>query len=164
VKYLSDADWKKTDTLILSCIRELERWRREQDSRSPDERIDINDDSFLQVAIMHVACVVKHASFSSEKEHRLIAPDTLFAGAEVMRFRSSKTTVIPYLNVRMPKWGESRKGPPKYSPTFDDFYLEEIVIGPTPNPELTLGALKSLFARKQVPVAVRNSAVPYRDL
>jgi hypothetical protein len=164
VQYLSDADWKKTDKLILSCIKELDKWHRRQDSLDPDERNEIADDSVLQYAIMRIACVVKHASFLSEREHRLIAPDGYFAGKNVMNFRSSKTTVIPYMNVRMPKWGESRKGPPKFSPTFDDFYLEEVVVGPTPNPDLTVDALGSLFFGKRVPVVVRKSNVPYRDL
>ena len=62
VQYLSDVDWKKTHKLILSCIKELERWHQRRDSLDPDERNDIDDDSVLQYAIMRIACVTKHAA------------------------------------------------------------------------------------------------------
>ena len=64
----------------------------------------------------------------------------------------------------MPEWGKDKHGPPKCVPTYSDYFISEVVVGPTPNPELTASALDHLFRRKQVPVAIRNSDIPYREL
>jgi hypothetical protein len=164
VQYLENSDWNRTDALLDSCVGQLEGWRKYQDSLPPDERGRVDDNSFLQFQIMQPASLVKHSSFSSEMEFRLIAPDPFFTGQELMAFRATRTTVVPYLAVLMPEWGKSRNGPTKYPTTYNDFFLREVIVGPTRNPELTSTALKMLFERKNVPVTVSNSEVPYRDI
>ena len=163
VLYLDERDDEAVDDLLERCLVELDDWHNEQENLDPEERTSADDDRVLEAILSRWAGLVKHPGFASEKEQRLVAPIHIFPSTDI-HYRSSKTTVVPYAEVRMPKGGQERNGLPKHAPSFSDYYIAEVIVGPTPNPDLTSGALQHLFARKNVPVVVRPSAVPFRDL
>jgi hypothetical protein len=164
IQYLSSDDLQAQDSILSNCLKELDQWNQEQDDAPEDERESMPPELVLESIISRKASLVKHSAFENEREYRLLAPSLYHIGKGAVKFRCSRTTVIPYVEVLMPEWGKSKTGPPKFSPTYNDYFLHEIVIGPTPNPKLTKNALSLLFGGKSVPVNVKKSSIPYRDL
>jgi hypothetical protein len=163
VKYLRDDDWEKVDRILSQSLEVLDEWKKDQAAAADDERANHPDDKVLESIIANRACLVKHASFESEMEYRLLAPPRWFSGKSI-RYRCSRTTVIPYVDLLMPEWGKTKHGPSRSSPTFDDYFIEEVVVGPTPNPDLTVSALSGMFMGLSVVVPVRKTSVPFRDI
>ena len=97
----------------------------------------------------------KHAAFRHECEWRMVLtkPHKPMPG---QRFREGKSTMIPYVEVELNRNTEFKLS--------DKYMVQKVVIGPTPNVELSLEALRSLFASKGHPeVSVEASSIPYRD-
>ena len=166
VEYLGFDDFELQDRILRECLDALSKHHTEEDARPPDERLQIGDEEFLQWEISRRSCLVKHSGFETEKEVRLIAPSHLFSGAS-LKFRCPRTTVIPYLEVLMPKRKqENLRALGRMSGLKDDsYFIDSVVVGPTPNPKLTVKAIELLFESKQVDdVAVLESTIPYRDL
>jgi hypothetical protein len=161
VEYVRQDDWEKIDSYLLKSLQDLEEWHTYNEELDPEEQNSYPDEMVLETSLSHRASLVKHSAFEAEREYRLFAPPTMFGE---MKFRASRTTVIPYFELCLPEWRKSKKGPPKFSPTFDDYFIEEVVVGPTPNPKLTFQALDDLFRRKFVHVPIDVSKAPYRDL
>lgn len=90
-------------------------------------------------------CRVKDASFSAEKEYRLI-----LEGDDNVQFRAGKSMLIPYRTYDF--WTEYSKG------------IEKIIVGPCPNPKLSRDSLeKQLDVLGYSGVEVATSAIPYRN-
>jgi len=96
----------------------------------------------------------KHTAFRDESEWRLILskPHKPMPG---QRFRVGKSTLVPFIEVELNK--DSHRKPA------DAYMIHEVVVGPTPNAELSMEALRALFESKDQPqVRVEKSAIPYR--
>lgn len=90
-------------------------------------------------------CRVKDASFSAEKEYRLI----LEADNDV-QFRAGRSMLIPYRTYDF--CTEHSKG------------IGKIIVGPCPNPKLSLDSLqKQLDVLGYSGVEIATSAIPYRN-
>jgi hypothetical protein len=164
VQYLADNDVQMVDSLLNDCIKELEDWHHLQ-SVTPIEEKTRADDDYVLTSIMSRKCsLVKHASFSSEMEYRLTAPISLFSAKPMIQVRASRTTVIPYKVLLMPDWGKSQYGSVMAPGFFKDYFIEHIMVGPTPNPELTIGALSQFFISRRLAISMRKTSIPYRDL
>ncbi len=75
------------------------------------------------------------------------------------QFRSGKSTPIPFVEVMLDVERIGADMIPRKS-----YFINEVIIGPTPTPELTSAALKSLFASEGRPeVVVRPSEIPFRS-
>jgi hypothetical protein len=133
------------------------------DSDSPLEPFQLSDVELLQIQIAAKASLVKHGAFSNEAEYRLIAPSNYLNIPEVVEFRASRSTVIPYLSVHLPeRYTESGSF---HSFATEGYFIKEVIVGPSPNPDLTVRALNELFERQRADeVQVHGSDVPYRDL
>jgi hypothetical protein len=167
VTYVGEGDDFRVDLILRKCLDELEEWKQSQAALPIEERTSIKDEEFLRYVVAEKACLVKHRSFESECEYRLTAPNDFFTKTDVIKFRSSRSTIIPYIPVKMPPWSRSTPVPEpeaEMAAGFEDYFLKEVIVGPTPVPELTLGALKLLFRRMGANVNVRPSDVTYRDL
>ncbi len=164
VQYLADADVQMLDSIFDDCIKELKEWHHLQSIAPPEERTSA-DDAYVLTSIISEKCsLVKHASFASEVEYRLTAPISLFSTEPAIHFRSSRTTVIPYKILLMPEWGNSQYGSGVATGIFNDHFIEHIMVGPTPNPDLTVEALRLLFTRKRLSPLIVKTDIPYRDL
>lgn len=101
------------------------------------------------------APVYKHAAFRHECEWRMVLtkPHKPMPG---QHFREGKSTLIPYVEVELNRNLEFKLS--------DNYMVQRIVIGPTPNVELSMEALRSLLLSKGHPeVSVQASSVSYRD-
>jgi len=101
-------------------------------------------------AAVSLAAIIKSGGFKEEKEWRLIGPTHLFFDA---KFRPGNFTMIPY-------W--------EYD--FDvETTLESVIIGPTPEVELSeravAGLISSIFPKNSRLInSIKHSSIPYRKI
>jgi len=96
----------------------------------------------------------KHAAFSAEREWRMVLVKN-HKPMPFQRFRPGKSALIPYIEVELNRDLESKPVAP--------YIIKEVIVSPTPDPSLSVDALKSLFLSIGHPeVDVRPSAIPYR--
>jgi len=106
------------------------------------------------------AAMTKHSSFNVEREYRLLA--WLYGQGELVSYRPSRSTLVPYLKMRLPDpapsssaFGRSRS--PKAR------FIDSVTIGPTPHLELSADAVLGLLQSRGFDVPVKKSSVPFRD-
>jgi hypothetical protein len=88
----------------------------------------------------------KDESFSKEEEYRI----TYFGKSDEIKHREGKSMIIPYIEFS----------------TIDDIPLPitEIIVGPTPHPELSKMSVEGLLEHKGYKrVKVKKSEIPYRS-
>jgi hypothetical protein len=96
------------------------------------------------------APILKHRSFSEEREWRIISRPTVFQHAQY-DVRVGGSMLIPYF--RIPLSSDQRR-----------FELAEIVIGPTPHPIQSSRSVHGLLVKHQVECkSTKLSRVPYRN-
>ena len=101
----------------------------------------------LEQELDELACLFKDESFSEEKEVRLVVILDGFEGSKACKFRTGKTSIIPYIEVEFPP--ES---------------IKQIIIGPTLDQVRAKYSLEQLLFRKfglEMPEIIL-SKVPYR--
>jgi hypothetical protein len=95
------------------------------------------------------APILKHQSFSEEKEWRIISRP-LFSSHERFAYRPGASMLIPYFRIPLESDGHPMK-------------IEEVVVGPTPYLETSALSVRGLLAGHDLQrTSVRNSDVPYR--
>jgi hypothetical protein len=100
------------------------------------------------IFVRFLASSFKHHSFAEEEEWRLVSSAPVSSSA--VRFRAGGTTLIPYLEADVS--------------AIENLGLEEIVVGPSPNPEQSASAVELLVkSAGHRGIRVRNSATSYRD-
>jgi hypothetical protein len=101
---------------------------------------------------------VKHSAFQEECEWRkIVSKDSRVMPGQ--QYRVGKSSLIPFVEIML---DQKRRGA-ECVPA-EKYFIDEVVIGPTPAPELTLEALRSLFDSEGHPeVIVRSSRIPFRD-
>jgi len=88
----------------------------------------------------------KHPSFSDERECRVIVPGT---GSKSVSFRSGPSYLVPYIVLPLD--------------LARSHVLREVVIGPSPHPDLAREAVSRFLATHlSYPVTVSVSSVPFR--
>ncbi len=121
---------------------------------------------YLGVMLERRACFVKHTSFESESEHRILV-DGVFMNLQHLRFRSTRSSLVPYLVVEIPRFHSRYTGTSplhNWSPLAGRWdFVDRVIVGPTTNGNLTLEAVKAFFNRESMHVDVELSSVPYRD-
>jgi hypothetical protein len=101
-------------------------------------------------AALSLAAIIKSEGFKEEKEWRLISPALLYSDA---KFRYGNYTLIPY-------W--------EYDLAISNT-LESIIIGPTPEVELSERAVSGLLARifpnnPRLLANIKHSNIPFRKI
>ncbi len=100
------------------------------------------------------ASFIKHEKFSAEKEWRIVAYDDNHGYEKFLKFRDGRSFMVPYLEVPLrPDSTTTEKQEP--------VQIEEILIGPTPEPRLAKNAYE-LFKR-DYDTTVTSSEIPYRN-
>jgi len=75
------------------------------------------------------------------------------------KFRPGKSTLIPFVEIMLDVKRLEAECVPR-----DEYFIDEVVIGPTPTPDLTFEALRSLFDSEGHPeVNIRQSRIPFKD-
>jgi hypothetical protein len=113
------------------------------------------------------ACFKKSASFSSENEYRIVAV-TAYSAFSQMRYRTSRSCLIPYLVVEIPRHETGHDKDPDYpdteSPSENRYqFIKRVVVGPSPNMDLTLQAARAFFYTMRIGAHVVPSQVSFRD-
>jgi hypothetical protein len=160
---------------VLSSMKERSQARFFRRSRTtPESDTALN---YFSRAIDQLAPFIKHPSFSAENEYRLLF-DTYLSGQDVINFRASRTTLIPYVRLSVPEprpspqnqgstLSESAKQLTRFKPLKHldrrDSFVARVIVGPTPNMDLSTFAVRSFFYSRGLKVAVEKSEVPFRD-
>jgi hypothetical protein len=121
--------------------------------------------AFFKAIIEGNASFKKHPSFLSEKEHRLLV-DRVFM-SNYLEFRTTRSTLVPYIRMIIPRLHSRYDSSPEpLTWPIDEgrgHFVGRVVVGPTPNKELSLAALKAFFDKHALNVEVVPSTAPYRD-
>jgi len=122
---------------------------------------------YLRALLERRACLVKHPSFQNEHEYRLLV-DGVFRNLHLLDFRTTRSSLVPYVAVCIPKRHSSVMQQPEpvtpLSPLAGRWdFVDRVVVGPTANMSLTIEAVSSFFRREMLYVEVVPSGVPYRD-
>jgi hypothetical protein len=160
VSYLKTEDTNAIDDLIHKTMGRslslMSRIRVENTSADPQPEQPIKVADFFWTLIDTKASRIKHPSFSSENEYRLIV--TTFAGlAEHLCFRSSRSTLIPYIPLKFLCSNAVLK-------TSYPYFIDSVTVGPAPDLRLSADALEGYFLSRDLNVSVHKSKVPFRDL
>lgn len=103
------------------------------------------------IDIEFTACALKHPSFQDEREWRLVRHGVGDTDPK-LNIRPGKNTPIPYFELQLGR----AEGPAPLD--------VEIIVGPSPQIELAVEAVKVLMARFDCKGTCRKSTVPYREV
>lgn len=96
------------------------------------------------------ASAIKHTAFEDEGEWRLVSTAPRSYGDSEFGFKSGLSTVVPY-----------------YSLPLDPSCIVEIIVGPSPHPELARGAVGGLRFRYNLKAVdqwhIKSSKIPFRN-
>ena len=96
------------------------------------------------------APILKHKSFSEEREWRIITRPMACVNKQ-FGYREGASMLVPYFRIGLASEQEK-------------LTIKEIVVGPTPHPEQSCHSLQGLLVRQTMKdVTVRNSETPYRN-
>lgn len=90
----------------------------------------------------------KHPSFKQEDEWRLIS-DPSHNRSRKVEFREGPSLIVPYIEFSL-------------SNKIGDIPIKEIMVGPTPHPELSLNSVGELLKSKGISCHLSKSGVPFR--
>ena len=96
---------------------------------------------------LKVLCLIKHPSFSEEKEWRLISSYFASYAVQEIKFREGASMLVPYIEIPFP---DTR-------PVF-----EEVVLGPSQYQNLSMSALNMFLSNQKLCRNVLNCTIPYR--
>jgi hypothetical protein len=139
---------------LLSCIYEPEQQQQLIDQLIDETLSGFTGQSLKDRAnqflrrLLRLASRLKHHSFSEEKEWRLVSVPL----GERARFRRGRFSFLPYLDFSLDIDGRVP--------------ISEIVIGPTPEPELSNDAIMWMLHAYDYPpssVQITHSEAPFRD-
>jgi hypothetical protein len=90
----------------------------------------------------------KHPSFNQEDEWRLVSDPTDRIPRKI-KFREGKSIIVPYIEFSL---SNKMSGMP----------IKEIMVGPTPHPDLSLNSVGELLTNKGISCHISKSDVPFR--
>lgn len=165
MQYIKESDFTTIDDAISACkIMALDAANKSDGIVSPHPVSD-----YFYILIEAWACTVKHPSFSQEKEYRLMTKG-LSRTIDDLKYRACASTLIPYVIFNVPRWHSSvSKSEPNARDPLRGLmgrheYIDRVVVGPTPNMDLSVQAVQSFFETMNMYVEVVPSGVPYRDM
>jgi len=145
------------DTVRAEVIEALRRARESSKYFSPGSgRVDVPESQAFRLEIEAIAATYKDYSFQAEEEHRLLA-EFLFWGHPSVGFRTTRSSLVPYVVIEIPTADGN------FSEDTEWNAVRQVVVGPTPNPKLTVAAVKNFLFSQGLRIPVTVTSVPYRD-
>jgi len=95
--------------------------------------------------VLSAICLIKHSSFSEEKEWRLILSAEL--AYPKVSYREGATMMIPYVVLKI---GTGK-------------VFNSVLLGPSENVDLALSSLTGFLAQQEICKAIAPSYIPYRE-
>jgi len=147
----------KTGFILARCIYDLEQQNDliiefvdKQIKKIKNNSTEESADNF-QIEFLKIAALMKDNGFKEEKEWRLIS-DVKNTDDEGFSFRASKTTLIPFFKIPLTLLNLK-------------FGVDEIIVGPTPNPRLAhISAILFYYKCTGMTAKIEISKIPYRKL
>ena len=167
IDYLDASNVRSLDSAIDAAIRESTSESRE--NLNVEGHPFFTPAEYFEIRIEQSAGFKKHPSFSNECEYGLLVNGTL-SNQFYFEFRPTRSTLVPYIPIHIPRvppgGGATIESPlkgmlPPLSGHWD--FIDRVVIGPTPNKDLSLAAVAAFFDKQKMAVEVVSSAIPYRD-
>ena len=138
-------DQDEQKELVRTLVDRAIDWTGPQEKRMTQELRSLQETAFLALFNTY-GPLLKHPSFADEREWRII---TGFRGSA--EFREGKSTLVPYNKVQLYLTNEAVP-------------LEEVVVGPTPDPDRSRWAVRAFLDNSGLQSTdVACSSVPYRN-
>lgn len=137
--------------LIRRLVQTVAQFAEESNAHNQMSHDRVFRESFKRLGrlLPLIAPALKDSSFAEEREWRLVRLPSSFEEGE-LQFREGRSMLIPYYQHRFPN--NNGRVP-----------IEELIVGPTPHPELASEAAQALLMSQELPAAVvRSSSIPYR--
>jgi hypothetical protein len=100
-------------------------------------------------SLLRVGALFKHPAFSEELEWRAVSPVIVNYRESDIRYREGISTLVPYVPFNLSIPGA-------------EAYLDTVVVGPTPHPNLSINSISRFMSRSGRRIGVFNSQIPYR--
>jgi hypothetical protein len=102
--------------------------------------------------ILRIASLLKHPAFSEESEWRAVSPAFSNYVSAPICYRNGKSMLVPYIHFKLPTHNQLLNVP-------------EIVVGPTPTPNLSLNSISQYISKNtsNSPTRVSACLIPYRQ-
>jgi hypothetical protein len=166
VGYVDTRDKETIDKVIYAAYEEAKRYAADEEDGSrvvpPETRADSLNAHF-EWALKAIACGNKQKAFEVEDEFRLLVHSMRFRENNI-KFRTVTSTMIPYVIMAIPSLSE--RGPDYDFGNEKKFpwnAIQSVMIGPTPNMDLTQRSVEAFFALLGMRIQVSESEIPYRD-
>ncbi|HZI57439.1 MAG TPA: DUF2971 domain-containing protein [Verrucomicrobiae bacterium] len=160
VNYLRPDDLKSLDLMISEAIADSERLVAAMEPGQGTIASVANRVGSMRAQFEFRSGMIKHESFKDEREYRLIV--SLFDHGDLVSHRPSRTTLVPYLKMRLTDPAQVKSASLRVRSAMDRF-IESVTIGPTPHPGLSADAVLGLLRSKGFGARVEASSVPFRD-
>lgn len=145
---------KSQESWASAIMRRMVRKAKEATATSAPEHLIFNDIISKSLSdLLQVAATIKDETFHEEKEVRFISPMIETADPRVS-FRVGRSALIPFVEFDL------------VEDPHDTLRFDQIVVGPSPNQELTAAAIRGLVQQNGIEIihGVDWSAIPYREL
>ncbi len=130
--------------IVFMYLYEKEQYPLIPEFKNKLKDIFIND-------FVRYAPIIKHPSFSEEKEWRLISP-IVSSKHPKLKYREGNSLITPYFDFNL-------------NDDNGHVNIQEIIVGPNPHMELLMNAISGLMTNKKIKLkSIASSAIPYRIL
>lgn len=137
------------------AIDEIIQRRLEAAEGAARNTADFAVNTLFWIGVEATACGKKDAVFNVEGEYRLMIFN-INSREEALRFRTVRSTLVPYVPVCIPNGHLSKLDSPWEA-------IDSITVGPSANIDLTLQSVDAFFKVRKMNVKVQASRIPYRD-
>lgn len=116
------------------------------------EKVTLEFLSSYTEQILIELCRLKNPAFAEEQEIRLISKYFKSYIDPAIKFRESKTMLVPYIEFDLAGINDNNR------------LFREVIVGPAPNFGLAYAAIQNYLSNKDVCNVVSNSLIPYREI
>ncbi|MBH0197202.1 MAG: DUF2971 domain-containing protein [Nitrospira sp.] len=102
-------------------------------------------------SVLRIAALFKNSAFREEAEWRAVSPVVADYVHTNIEYRPGRSTLIPYKLFSLSRTDQAK------------LELEHVIIGPTPQMNLSMNSLGQLFSRNGISPMIENSQLPYRE-
>ena len=151
-------DQKQQQALIEKVIQAVECLAAElgentDESKRPPTQSYYDVFERVESDLLRIAALLKHSSFQEEEEWRIVSPVLVDYVSTPVKFREGTSMLVPYLEFKLGIDND------------DPIELEHVVLGPTPNINLSMNSLTMFLLKMRVKLSAGISycQIPYRQ-
>lgn len=157
--YSRDDYWPELEDLVMYTLEHYRTGRRED--HIPEKDLATNLVESFHAGLAELAARVKHPAFREEKEWRLVS-SPISASLLPTQFREGASSLVPFIEFALEIANEEQLEDSEFSPRDVQLPIREIVVGPTPHPELARQSAQMLCEGESAYPTMKPSGIPYR--